>query len=287
MILAELYVLRMNKLSSAKEGVVLLEQMSVYSEKDLSELVSIINSKNVYAENITDTCNRNGKYCFVFDKEYFQTVSGYIALWINKERGVQKIIDMVLSLHGVIDDNDRSEVCCCAIQKLKKDTSVLVEILKCKLKDLSEIDNYIYLDGFMNFCLGEYTEEIELIMEEALEEYFIKKEYADFLDLLHYFADVEERGFGKLDIITTNDGKYRFYDESRIDITDSCVRIFNREFNDQNITENDFLISILILLLPEEISIYGAENIINKNILKTLKFIFENRIYIYDTELDK
>ena len=68
MILAELYVLRMNKLSSAKEGVVLLEQMSVYSEKDLSELVSIINSKNVYAENITDTCNRNGKYCFVFDK---------------------------------------------------------------------------------------------------------------------------------------------------------------------------------------------------------------------------
>ena len=124
-------------------------------------------------------------------------------------------------------------------------------------------------------------------MEEVLEEYFIKKEYADFLDLLHYFADVEERGFGKLDIITTNDGKYRFYDESRIDITDSCVRIFNREFNDQNITENDFLISILILLLPEEISIYGAENIINKNILKTLKFIFENRIYIYDTELDK
>ena len=95
-------------------------------------------------------------------------------------------------------------------------------------------------------------------MEEALEEYFIKKEYADFLDLLHYFADVEERGFGKLDIITTNDGKYRFYDENRIDITDSCVRIFNREFNDKNITENDFLISILILLLPEEISIYGA-----------------------------
>lgn len=277
----------MNKLSSAKEGVVLLEQMSVYSEKDLSELVSIINSKNVYAENITDTCNRNGKYCFVFDKECFQTVSGYIALWINKERGVQKIIDMVLSLHGVIDDNDRTEVCCYAIQKFKKDTSVLVEILKCKLKDLSEIDNYIYLDGFMNFCLGEYTEEIELIMEEALEEYFIKKEYADFLDLLHYFADVEERGFGKLDIITTNDGKYRFYDENRIDITDSCVRIFNREFNDKNITENDFLISILILLLPEEISIYGAENIINKNILKTLKFIFENRIYIYDTGFDK
>ena len=49
-----------------------MEQMSVYSEKDLSELVSIINSKNVYAENITDTCNRNGKYCLCLIKSIFK-----------------------------------------------------------------------------------------------------------------------------------------------------------------------------------------------------------------------
>ena len=264
-----------------------MEQMAVYSQEDLSELVSLINSEGIYAKYKNELCEQNKRYCFVFYKENFSAVSEYIAWWINDTIGINHIMDIVSALNIAADDNEKTEFYCIAIQKVKKKTKALTAILKNKLNILSKIDNKIYLEGFIRFCTEEYLEEIEVITEEVLEEYFIKREYYEFLNLLHYFIETETPCFEHLDIVVDKDGRLSFYDKNKNDITVFCRKKFEYEFFDASVGENDFLISILILMLPKEICLYNPENISNKSILKTLKTIFNDRFIIYESEYDR
>ena len=257
-----------------------MEQITVCSKNDLSELTDMINC-SVPVKSFETEQGVNEINFFTADKKYFHKISDYIAVWINKRLGFKKVIEFLNSKYEILTNDERLEISRDAIQKLKEENQYLVRMISEKLVVLFEISNYINIEGFINFCLKEYSEELEIIVDECLDEYLTKKDYREFLNLLHYFSEIEESNFGNLYVVTQQNGGYKFYDENKREITDECINIFKREFMDTSVNQDDLLISILILLLPEQIIFYGTDYIKNKKFLKTLQIVFEKRIIFY------
>ena len=128
--------------------------------------------------------------------------------------------------------------------------------------------------------MQEYWEKMEIIVEECIDSYLSEQDYLEFLELLKCYIAIEEYRFGHLYVIAQPDGKYQYYDHDLNNITTKCLERFLIECEDYNADPDDCLITILILLLPERITIYGAEEISNKKFLNTLKNIFESRLEI-------
>ena len=159
--------------------------------------------------------------------------------------------------------------------------NTLNDIIAGKLQDMTKISNMLSINGFLNFCLSDVYAELEFIVNEVLEEFYTEKEYYDFIDLLTYYIEVEEPCMKELNILISEENNYTFFDEDFINITQECIDIFYNEFWSETPISGDFLISILLVKTPRKINIYGSDNIQNKNILKTLKYIFKEKISIY------
>ncbi|MGL5507127.1 MAG: sporulation protein YtxC [Paraclostridium sp.] len=140
-------------------------------------------------------------------------------------------------------------------------------------------ENYINIDGFVKFRMKELLGYISNIVDIALEEYIMKKDHDEFINVLKYFIEVQD---GKIDILKV----YIKKDNSVIlcDKDDKIIENENDEelinmFVKENLNYEDFLISTLLSLCPKEILIYNsAKNHKSNEIIETIKSIFAGRV---------
>lgn len=253
-----------------------MEQITVCSEKNLKDIIP--------AERIELIRHKGGKarFCFIISGSTRKDAFNCIAKYINNTLGIDILFDFLEYETEFLDEIEEDRLKENAVRRMERNSERLTEMISKQLETISAIYKCIYLDGFVRFALTEYKYTLKIIAEEATNDYFKKKEYLDFLNLFKLFTMEEECITEYLKIIVDERGKYLFYDESENNITTHCADLFKREFDDTTACENDFLISVLYLLLPKEIHLYGAEKIRNKNILKTLLVAFGSRIKIFD-----
>ena len=138
------------------------------------------------------------------------------------------------------------------------------------------------MDGFIRFRLPLYRQELYLNLCEAMEEFYIEKEYEDFIKLLSEYIQYKQPLIDLIHIKTEFDGEISFYDftKSKIELSvendDVCNPIENF------LTKDDILISILIALAPKRIIWHKTEFANNQNILNTIKSIFGERFSVCD-----
>ena len=107
------------------------------------------------------------------------------------------------------------------------------------------------------------------------------KEYNEFIKLLKYFVEIQENKIGTINLIINPGGTYTILDENYNDI----YNLFLDDLSDINISSSstnndDVLISGLITNSPRKIIIHGIENVINKEIIDTIKQVFESKAII-------
>ena len=61
-----------------------------------------------------------------------------------------------------------------------------------KIKEYLLNNNVIILDGFVNFRLKEYMDQLEESVDKAIDEYLMDKEYREFIKLLRHFVNLQE-----------------------------------------------------------------------------------------------
>lgn len=149
-----------------------------------------------------------------------------------------------------------------------------------KITKYLESDNYIQLDGFIRFRLNEYWHKLYWIICEAIEEFYVEKDYNAFLILLSEYVDERQSMIDLLHIKTDSNGEYLFYDFKM-----SKIEVNYKDFASMNPTENfltkdDILLSILITLAPKRIIWHNADLVKNKNITNTLEHIFKDRFSV-------
>lgn len=147
-----------------------------------------------------------------------------------------------------------------------------------KLMDYFDGSNSIILDGFVNFRLKDYIKDLEEIVEKAVDNFLMEKEYKEFITLLKYFVDIQEPKFFNIHIVVDENSRYTLLDEKKQEITNECITEYMNEISEGEINYDDLLVSSLITLAPKKVTIHGIENFKNKELLETIRSIFSRNM---------
>ncbi len=254
-----------------------METIIFSSKQDLDEL------KHILTEQISFFRKDAINYLDV-KPEKIKEASFFLAEWLHRLYVKTAIRDGIRTSFDFLSQEEISAVKRIVREKLEKEKSYFICEIQKKLINLTEVSRFISLEGVWLFAMEDYRNKILELIEEALDEHLAEQDYREFLSMLHYFVELENSQMKELQVITLPNGAYRFYDENHRDITEQCIKMVVNEFSDVELAEaepqNDILISLLIILLPEEIYLYGTKFIENKKFLITLEAVFADRIHL-------
>ncbi len=181
--------------------------------------------------------------------------------------------------YGYFSENELHEISKLVLSKFKYDKNIIIE----ELIEYIENNDILILDGFVMFRLPDILCVMENIVDDIVNAMITQHEYDEFINLLKFFVDMQTPEIDIVHIIR-NENKYLILDRYFKDITDECISDFLDELRYGTINYDDLLLSVLITLAPKNICIHRCNLISNKELLLTLKKIFNNRITFYETK---
>lgn len=149
----------------------------------------------------------------------------------------------------------------------------------CLIKDFTTYlsDNKsIVLTGFINFRIKDYLSILENIVDEAVNNFVIEKEYFEFVSLLKMYVNSQKSTCNLIHLIYNNENSI-LLDENK-DIINVSDDIFKAKYlSDISFSSNDYALNTLLTLIPKKIYIHLINNCVDE-FIHTLGLIFENRI---------
>lgn len=152
------------------------------------------------------------------------------------------------------------------------------KIIARKVLDFLEKNKEIVLEGFINFRLKEYTMEIEDIVDSAVDDFLLEKEYLEFVRLLKYFVDIQEPKVNEVHILFTENNAFKLVDKNGKEIENEYLEGFSIELKNNSINYEDLLISALITLAPKMVMIHSPQYFKEaKETIRTIENVFGKR----------
>ncbi len=145
--------------------------------------------------------------------------------------------------------------------------------------DYLDNNNEINLNGFILFRLKDYLLELTETVEKAVEDFLVDKEYNEFIKLLKYFVDIQESKLDKINIVFDESVRFKLYDKHNRLLNEDYISSVEVELGENNINQDDLLISTLITLAPKEILIHNLSVLKSGKIIQTIKKIFPDKVH--------
>lgn len=206
-----------------------------------------------------------------FDKEELQNYIQDNFFLLNQEEEKEIEENCLNALKG-------EEISEKSIHSLNIKNQITDKIISC-LNENSQFN----LDGFIQFRKKEIYSDFKMMLENVIEEYFIEKEYNEFVKLLKYFIEMEDSKLEQVDLIIKKDGSFKVVDEKGGDMTDKLLENINDLCMIENSSMDDMIMSGLITASPKKIIIHCRENCINAEILETILKVFGDRVKFCDS----
>jgi len=193
--------------------------------------------------------------------------------------------------YGYLKPDERKEIILIAQRKIKESNQNLIDtvirirrknLVSKKLADFLNQSNHIILEGFVTFRMQEYVKGLEEIMDWAVRQYLIEKEYQEFIKLLTCFVQMQKPKFRCVHIIAEKDSSFSIYDENMERISDQWLIDLAGDHADGIIKEEDLLISFLISAAPRQIVMHNISEISNKELIDTIMQVFSGRVTAFN-----
>lgn len=137
--------------------------------------------------------------------------------------------------------------------------------------------NSMILSGFVNFRISDYTKSLDYIVDVSVNKFILEKEYREFIDLLKLYIYSKKTNKELIHLIYMGEDSI-LLDENK-NIISVSKNVFNAKYlSDITFSSNDYILNTLLDLLPEKINVHLIN--IEDDFIKTLKSIFEKRLYI-------
>lgn len=147
-------------------------------------------------------------------------------------------------------------------------------------KDVVEYFNEnkkMILDGFVYFRLKDYIKYLDEVVDYAVNQFIVEKEYKEFINLLKVYVETRKPEYKTLHLIYLNNESILLDEEKNI--VSVSENIYNAKYlSDISFSSNDFALNALLTLLPEKIEIHLIDD--EDEFINTLKLIFEGRVFI-------
>jgi putative sporulation protein YtxC len=194
----------------------------------------------------------------------------YFFLGNEEIKQVKPKIQMALLNEGTISGPSM-------VYYINRKNSVIDKITKC-----IEENDEINISGFLTFRTKELKVQLECIVDKAVEDYMVEKEYDEFIKLLKYFVEVQESKVDEVNIIIEKDGSYYLRDNEGNDLVGNMMMELPGVKFDSKENQEELIISTMISTAPKRVIIHCAEHCKNKELLQTISKVFVDRVYYCD-----
>jgi len=216
-------------------------------------------------------------------------VSNALADFIIKEYEEKLISRIINTNYCYFNSHEKKDILELSLKTVQNDDKNLVNslfqvhrrnVIVRRLIEYLENSDSIILEGFVNFRLKDYLRDLEEVVEKAIDDFLMEREYNEFIKLLKYFVDIQEPKFEVIHVLVGYDSKYVLLDEKHREITNECIREFVNDISQGDINYDDLLVSSLITMAPKKVIIHSNGQFRNKELLETIKNVFTGKVVI-------
>jgi putative sporulation protein YtxC len=238
--------------------------------------------------NIDDDRMFNKKSMQLYDT-FKVHISNALADYIIRQYEEKLIARIINSNYCYFNSAEKKEILNLALRIIRNDDRIFLNslfqirrrnVIVRKLLDYFESSNSLILDGFVNFRLKDYMKDLEEVVDKAVDDFLMEREYREFIRLLRYFVEIQDPKFEVIHVIVGYDNKYTLLDESHREITNECIQEFVNEIAEGEINYDDLLVSSLITLAPRKIVIHSTGQFRNKELFETIKNVFSGKVIL-------
>ena len=130
----------------------------------------------------------------------------------------------------------------------------------------------------MNFRIKDYMSILEEVVDEAVNNFVIEKEYLEFISLLKMYVNSQKSTCDIVHLIYNNESSILLdKDKNIINVSDDVFKA--KYLSDISFSSNDYALNSLLTLIPKKIYIHLIDNCIDE-FIHTLSLIFESRVEI-------
>ena len=147
-----------------------------------------------------------------------------------------------------------------------------------KILDYICRQDFLVIEGFINFCMKDYLAEIRFAVDLACEELRNEKEYNEFVKLLRYFVDTQPPMVIEVNIMMDNQGQFSLWDGNGTRIEEKHIDYYWEDMLRGEINLDDVLVSILITVAPRKIVLHNVGQEPRSESVKMIKKVFDKRI---------
>ena len=213
---------------------------------------------------------------------FLNKICSILSLLILDELEETFLKKIILQNYFYFDNVERDQILNLCFDIMVNDFSIIFDK---KFKSLSNsFYDFLYynkslvLNGFINFRIKSYLEILDDIVNEAVNNFIIEKEYLEFVSLLKLYINSQESNCKIVHIIYSNSESI-LLDENKEIISISNEKFKAKYLSDITFSSNDYTLNSLLSLLPKKIYIHLIDNNIDE-FINTLQTVFENRIHI-------
>jgi len=141
-----------------------------------------------------------------------------------------------------------------------------------------ETNSDLFIEGFIRFRLKDLVKEVQHAIDRSVRELLIEKEYNDFIKLLRYFVEIQQPKLNEVHVFPVEDRKYTLMDDRLTIINNEFLEDMAKEMSNIEIDNDDLLISSLITIAPNKITIHDYEKIKNIELLNTINKVFRGKV---------
>jgi len=272
-----------------------------------NELRQLKNRKINYSINEINSEGSTSIICTVNDGRFYREksiesykvlkkyISNALADYIIRQYEERLLTRIINSNYCYFNSLERKEILAKALNIIRNDDKTFFNslfqirrrnVIIRRLMDYFDNSNSIILDGFVNFRLKEYIKDLEEIVDKAVDDFLMDREYREFIRLLRYFVDIQEPKINTVHVLVNYENKYTILDEDKNEITNECVQEYVNEIAEGEINYDDLLVSSLITFAPRKIVMHSTGQFRNKELLETIKNVFAGRVVLcQDCEL--
>lgn len=136
-------------------------------------------------------------------------------------------------------------------------------------------NTYLNIDGFIQFRMPSYKEDLREVVEYAVDEFIMDNQYQEFISLLKYFVYVQDTKTPEVHIIHKEGSDFIILDDQFKPMENNKVEGFVVEMIDKDINYEDMIISTLISISPKKVYIHTRAK--EMQVIHTIQQIFEDR----------
>lgn len=243
---------------------------------DFEDLIYSKNIFKIYQNVIIHYHGKNNQKFFEFLSELITEV----ILEFYEEKLIKQILDYN---YFYFDDYERVRICENCIELIENSYSEKLqeksreEIMQNAVFQYVKENKSMILNGFIHFRLKNYMKYLDNIIDTAVNQFIIEKEYNEFINLLKIYVESRVTECELLHLIYIN-GESFLLDKEK-NIVSVSENICNAKYlSDISFSSNDFALNTLLTLLPAKIEIHliGEED----EFINTIKLIFDNKVSI-------